>query len=96
MIDKSRNVIYSIITDRDKVVTKMKIVHEREKLGISQYEAAKHIGISKSMLAMIEIGERSGSDSTKKKIAKFYNKPVGYLFFDDEITYRDNSKQEVS
>lgn len=74
----------------------MKIVHEREKLGISQYEAAKHIGISKSMLAMIEIGERSGSDSTKKKIAKFYNKPVGYLFFDDEITYRDNSKQEVS
>ena len=61
----------------------------RLKKGLSQKEAAKRIGISQSMLAMIESGERRGSDDTKVKIATFYKKSVGSLFFAKSITNRD-------
>jgi transcriptional regulator with XRE-family HTH domain len=67
----------------------MNLIQERKKLGLSQKKAAKKIGISQSMLAMIESGDRSGSDETKKKIAKFYKTTVGILFFNDEVTKRD-------
>ncbi|MBU9788588.1 helix-turn-helix transcriptional regulator [Lentilactobacillus sp. G22-6] len=70
----------------------MKLINERLKLGLSQSKAAKEIGISQSMLAMLESGERSGSDKTKMKVAKFYGVDVGALFFDDEITNRDNKE----
>ena len=59
----------------------MNILKERLKRGLSQSEAAEGIGIGQSMLSMLESGKRKGSDATKKKIAKFYNKSVGYLFF---------------
>lgn len=61
----------------------MKLINERLKLGLSQSKAAKEIGISQSMLAMLamlESGERSGSDKTKMKVAKFYGVDVGALF----------------
>lgn len=61
----------------------------RLKKGLSQKEAAEKIGISQSMLAMIESGERRGSDDTKVKIATFYKKSVGSLFFANGITKRD-------
>lgn len=63
----------------------MNILKERLKRGLSQSEAAKGIGIGQSMLSMLESGKREGSNETKKKVAKFYNKSVGYLFFDDDI-----------
>ena len=63
----------------------MNILKERLKRGLSQSEAAEGIGISQSMLSMLESGKREGSNATKKKVAKFYNKSVGYLFFDDDI-----------
>ena len=63
----------------------MNIVQERKKLGLSQTQAAKGIGISQSMLALLESGDRKGTDEIKKKVSKFYNKPVGYLFFNDDI-----------
>ena len=68
---------------------KVNILKERLKLGLSQTQAAKGIGISQGMLALLESGEREGSNETKKKVAKFYNKPVGYLFFNDDITKRN-------
>ena len=64
----------------------MNILKERLKRGLSQSEAAEGIGIGQSMLSMLESGKREGSNQTKKKVAKFYNKSVGYLFFDDDIT----------
>ena len=63
----------------------MNILKERLKRGLSQSRAAEGIGINQSMLSMLESGKRKGSDATKKKVAKFYNKSVGYLFFDDDI-----------
>lgn len=73
----------------NKEVQKVNILKERLKLGLSQTQAAKGIGISQGMLALLESGEREGSDETKKKVAKFYNKPVGYLFFNDNIAKRN-------
>lgn len=67
----------------------MKLIQLRTKKHLSQKDAAKKIGISPSMLAMMESGERSGTDKTKKKVADFYGVSVGYLFFDDKITVSD-------
>ena len=66
-----------------------RLIELRLRKGLSQAEAAKRIGISQSMLAMIESGERHGSDDTKVKIATFYKKSVGSLFFTKKITKRD-------
>lgn len=67
----------------------------RYKLGLTQEEAASSIGVSISLLSKMEQGLKSGNDNTKIKISKFYGLSVGYLFFGEEITKRDKSKQEV-
>ncbi|WP_218672282.1 helix-turn-helix transcriptional regulator [Paenibacillus sp. 32352] len=59
----------------------MMLISLRKNLGLTQKEAAIKIGISTSSLAMLEIGERSGRDLVKKKIADFYNKTVDEIFF---------------
>lgn len=73
----------------------MRLIDERKKLNLSQNQVAKKIGISQSMLAMMETGERKGTDDTKRKIADFYGVTVGYLFFGDKITYSNNSWEKV-
>lgn len=71
----------------------MNLINERKKLGLTQREAAEKIGITQPMLAMLENGSRMGTDETKIKVAKFYNKTIDFLFFDDLIT---KSNYEVS
>lgn len=44
-------------------------------------EVAKAVGISLSALTMYEIGQRIPRDEIKVKLAKYYNKSVGELFF---------------
>lgn len=56
----------------------IKLRHDK---GESQAQAAANIGISQSMLAMLEAGDRKGSDNTKIKIANYYNKSVDEIFF---------------
>lgn len=73
----------------------MRLVEERNKRNLSQTEVAKGSNVSQSMLAMMENGDRSGSDTTKKKLANFFGVTVGYLFFGDEITERDNDSKEA-
>ena len=48
--------------------------------GLNQEEAAREIGISQSMLSALEQGYRSGSDTTKIKIARFYDQSVESIF----------------
>lgn len=67
----------------------MKLIDLRQELNLSQKEASKNIGISQSMLAMLENGSRSGSDKTKIKIANYYKTSVESLFFDGKVTKRD-------
>lgn len=63
-----------------------KLIKAREEKGISQFEAAKAIGIAPSMYTMLETGDRRGSDETKIKVANFFGLSVGYLFFNEDIT----------
>lgn len=58
--------------------------------GITQLEAAKRIGISYSLLSKMEAGYRGSSDKTKIKVAEFYGKSVGEIFFNNKITKSDN------
>ena len=53
----------------------------RKAHNLSQKELADKLGLSQPMIAMMEAGERRGSDATKLKVAKFFGKTVDELFF---------------
>ncbi|MCT3452013.1 XRE family transcriptional regulator [Limosilactobacillus fermentum] len=65
------------------------LIELRRKRGESQKTAAKNIGITQSMLAMLETGDRRGSDATKMAIANYYGVSVEHIFFGSNITNRD-------
>lgn len=58
-----------------------KLIMMRKEKGESQAKAAQQIGISQSMLAMLEAGERRGGDDTKIKVAQYYGTSVDDIFF---------------
>lgn len=64
-----------------------KLIMLREKKGESQAEAARQIGISQPMLAMLESGDRRGGDSTKVKVAQYYGASVDDIFFANNYHY---------
>ena len=66
--------------DTRKIAEKLIVLRN----GRSREEVAKALGISVSALAMYEQGQRIPRDSIKVKIAKYYGKSVGYIFFDLE------------
>lgn len=47
----------------------------------SQAEVADAIGVSPSSISMYESGERIPRDEIKCRIANYYKKPVGKIFF---------------
>lgn len=49
----------------------------------SQSVTAAGIGITKSSLSMYEMDQRNPSDKAKVKIARYFGKTVGELFFDE-------------
>ena len=53
----------------------------RKKKGKSQAEAARDLGISTAALSMYEMGERVPRDNIKIRIADYYKKSVGTIFF---------------
>lgn len=53
----------------------------RKAHNLSQKELADKLGLSQPMIAMMEAGERRGSDATKLKVAKFFGKTVDDIFF---------------
>lgn len=46
-------------------------------------EVAEDLGISPSSLAMYERGDREPRDETKRKLAEYYKRSVGFIFFRD-------------
>lgn len=50
----------------------------------SQTEVARAVGVSRSAICMYESGERVPRDEVKCKIAEYYKKPVGEIFFDND------------
>ncbi len=51
----------------------------------TRYEVSKEIGVSQSAIAMYEQNERMPRDVIRIKIAKYYDKTVGEIFFDEKI-----------
>lgn len=51
----------------------------------TQANVAKELNITASAVAMYENGIRTPRDEIKEKMAKYYNKPVGYLFYGEEL-----------
>lgn len=51
----------------------------RKNADLTQKELADKIGMSDSSIRMIELGKRSGTKNSTKKIADFFNVPVTYL-----------------
>ena len=60
----------------------------------SREEVAKACGISVSALAMYEQGQRVPRDNIKMKLAKYYNRSVGFIFFtkDEHVTCLDKGE----
>lgn len=50
---------------------------------LTQIEVAKKLGITKSSWAMYERGERVPRDEVKVKIAKYFNKSVQEIFYQE-------------
>lgn len=54
----------------------------REAKGLSQKELADELKISTSSVAMYECGKRVPRDELKIKIAHFFDKSIGSIFFE--------------
>jgi len=50
----------------------------------TQDEVSKALGISKSALSMYETAQRIPRDAIKIKLAKYYNKSIQLIFFDEK------------
>ena len=48
-------------------------------------EVAAAVGVSASAIAMYELGERIPRDEVKVALSSYYGKPVGALFFGEEV-----------
>ena len=58
----------------------------------TQAEVARALGISISAISMYEQGERVPRDEIKRKIAQYYGKTVGEIFFAPSFT---NSEHKI-
>ncbi|MFS0883074.1 helix-turn-helix domain-containing protein [Metabacillus niabensis] len=61
-----------------------KLVLLRKERKLNQSDVAKLLGVATSTIAMMETGQRRGSDEMKKKLAKFYGRSVDEIFFSDK------------
>lgn len=57
------------------------LIELRLNKGKSRAEVASDLGISKSAIAMYELGKRIPKDDVKIKFAKYYGKSVATIFF---------------
>lgn len=60
-----------------------RLVVQRKILGMTQEEAAKRIGISRSTLSQYELDKLEPGEATWAKIAQVYKMPVEFLRGDD-------------
>lgn len=58
-----------------------KIKSLRENLGYTPEKVASDIGISTSSYCKYEAGIRTPRDEVKEKIANYFNRSVGFIFF---------------
>lgn len=88
MVDTNRGESYTDIIPQN--VTNGGETMNKKKIGMflvelrgerSQKEVADAVGISDSALSMYENGDRIPRDTIKVRIAEYYNRTVGEIFF---------------
>ena len=62
--------------------------------GLTQEEAAKEIGISRTALTNYETGTRFPNRTAMQKIAKYYKKTVDEIFFDHDVSIRNQHSED--
>ena len=62
----------------------MSLAEARKKVGLTQAEVAETVGVSRSLIGLIELGKRRPDYGLAKKLSKLYKKPMNDLFFDFE------------
>lgn len=63
----------------------------------TQEKVAKDLGIATSTLGMYETEKRVPRDSIKLRIAEYYQKPIQYIFFNQECheMRQENTKEVI-
>lgn len=59
-----------------------RLIQLRSNNKLSQEELAENVGISQSMIARIESGERDPGTGTKIKMAQYFKVSVEWLFYE--------------
>lgn len=67
----------------------------REKMGLSQGEAAKKMGIVRTTYSNYEAGNRQPDNDTLKKFAEFFGVSVDYLVGNDYQIINDQAKNDA-
>lgn len=58
----------------------------------TQSKVAESVGLSLSMYAQIEQGNKHASDDAKRRIANYLGYNIGFLFFNEPITKSNNKE----
>lgn len=75
--------------DKIPIYAKHSIRDLRVRLGLSQKEAAKKLGVTSQTLQKWEIDPEDMSIKMMDKIAKFYKIPQKYIFFGNNHAFSD-------
>lgn len=82
------------MTKETRIIIGTKLKEAREYLDISQEYVAKHIGISRSALSLIENGQRKLDSVELIALAKLYQRPIAY-FTDENFSVTPNPDAAV-
>jgi transcriptional regulator with XRE-family HTH domain len=77
-----------------RLVIGAKLKEAREYLDISQEVVAKHIGINRTALSLIESGQRKLDAVELMALAKLYQRPIAY-FTDENFSIEPNPNAAV-
>jgi transcriptional regulator with XRE-family HTH domain len=77
-----------------RIVIGAKLKEAREYLDISQEDAAKHVGINRPALSLIENGQRKLDSVELIALAKLYQRPIAY-FTEENFSVEPNPNAAV-
>lgn len=80
--------------ERIPTYLKMTLPSLRVRLGLTQEEAAKHLGVTRNTLRNWEKDPSNVSYKYMEKISELYCIPIDYIFFDNHIAFSDKAKNE--
>ncbi|WP_406676393.1 helix-turn-helix transcriptional regulator [Moorella sp. ACPs] len=72
-----------------EIMKNRRLIELREKANLTQKQLAEIIGISQSMIARIERGDREPRKHIKMQLAKFFGVTVEWLFY-EQVEYLES------